>query len=152
MTTPIKRHHSLQPLSRDHHDALLLVWKIRKGISLNVDASRIQKYVDRFITEHLIPHFKIEEEHLFVLAEKDSAAVKQALAEHADLILLFNSEIKNYDLLNKIADLLEAHIRFEERVLFNEIQSVAGDAELKALEALHASHPFCDTEEEVFWK
>jgi len=38
MTTPIKRHNSLQPLSRDHHDGLLLKWKINKGISKGVEA------------------------------------------------------------------------------------------------------------------
>jgi hypothetical protein len=77
MTPPIKRHISLQPLSRDHHDGLLLKWKINQGISKGVDISRIQKYVDWFFKEHLIPHFRIEEDHLFAL-DKESASVKQA--------------------------------------------------------------------------
>ncbi|CDF79955.1 hypothetical protein BN863_22430 [Formosa agariphila KMM 3901] len=29
---PLKRHKSLQPLSRDHHHGLLLAWKIRADL------------------------------------------------------------------------------------------------------------------------
>jgi len=152
MPVPIKRHQSLQPLSRDHHDALLLCWKIRKGISKNVEAKRIQQYVDWFITEHLLPHFKMEEEYVFTLAQKNNPNVQQAIAEHAALVKLFNTGEKNYILLKSIADLLEAHIRFEERVLFNEIQSIASEEQLHQVTLLHNGISFCENEADVFWK
>ncbi|MFZ7145709.1 MAG: hemerythrin domain-containing protein [Bacteroidota bacterium] len=150
MKTPIKRHTSLQPLSRDHHDGLLLKWKINKGISKGVDVIRIQKYVDWFFKEHLIPHFRIEEDHLFTI-DKESDAVKQALLEHKELIRLFNIETKDEDLLVKIGNLLEDHIRFEERVLFNELQTKATEAELKEIEVLHYKGTSCDLVEDKFW-
>ncbi|MFZ7116456.1 MAG: hemerythrin domain-containing protein [Bacteroidota bacterium] len=150
MKTPIKRHTSLQPLSRDHHDGLLLKWKINKGISKGVDVIRIQKYVDWFFKEHLIPHFRIEEDHLFTI-DKESDAVKQALLEHKELIRLLNIETKDEDLLVKIGNLLEDHIRFEERVLFNELQTKATEAELKEIEVLHYKGTSCDLVEDKFW-
>lgn len=150
MKTPIKRHISLQPLSRDHHDGLLLKWKINKGISKGVDVSRIRKYVDWFFKEHLIPHFRIEEDHLFTI-DKESDAVKQALLEHKELIRLFNIETKDKDLLVTIGNLLEEHIRFEERVLFNELQAKATDAELKEIDVLHYKSTSCDLVEDKFW-
>jgi len=63
MTKPIKRHESIQPLSRDHHHGLLLSWKIRSGISKGVDINRIKKYADWFYTNHIKPHFGIEEKY-----------------------------------------------------------------------------------------
>ncbi len=150
MASPIKRHISLQPLSRDHHDGLLLKWKINKGISKGVDAVRIQKYVDWFFKEHLIPHFRIEEDHLFSI-DKESSSVKQALLQHKELISIFNVEVKDAETLIKIGDLLEEHIRFEERVLFNELQTKATELELKEIEALHNKGVSCDLVEDKFW-
>ena len=150
MTAPIKRHLSLQPLSRDHHDGLLLKWKINKGITKGIEISRIQKYVDWFFKEHLIPHFRIEEDHLFTI-DGESNSVKQALLEHNELIRLFNIEKKDEEVLIKIGNLLEDHIRFEERVLFNELQSKATNEELKEIEALHTKGTSCDLVEDKFW-
>ncbi len=42
---PQKRHIALQPLSREHHQGLLLSWKIRKGLSRKIEFDRIQNYV-----------------------------------------------------------------------------------------------------------
>lgn len=42
MSKSIKRTKALQPLSRDHHHGLLLCWKIRQGIKLNVEPERIK--------------------------------------------------------------------------------------------------------------
>lgn len=49
MTAPIKRHLSLQSLSRDHHEGLLIAFKIEKGMSENVEASVMQKHIDWFL-------------------------------------------------------------------------------------------------------
>lgn len=43
MSQPIKRHPSLQPLSREHHYGLLLSWKIREGFKREVPPERIKK-------------------------------------------------------------------------------------------------------------
>ena len=42
---PIKRSEELVSLSRDHHDGLLLSWKIRTGINKGIELKRIADYV-----------------------------------------------------------------------------------------------------------
>ncbi|WP_345006648.1 hypothetical protein [Snuella lapsa] len=44
------------------------------------------------------------------------------------------------------------HIRFEERILFQEIQSKATDAQLLIIENVHSSSTFEDKLDDEFWK
>lgn len=137
MNKPIKRHKALKPLSRDHHHGLLLSWKIRTGIKKEVEIERIKKYCDFFFEEELIPHFNIEEQYIFTLLDANDKLVKRALSEHRKLKRLFTKE--QFDVKNIVAieELLEKHIRFEERVLFNKIQEQATEKELEVVEKLH---------------
>ena len=149
---PIKRNENLKAISREHHHGLLLSWKIRAGFKKEVDPTRIKKYMDWFYTEHLLPHFEIEEKHIFSILGSENQLVKKALAEHRRLMRLFESEndlIKNIHL---IEEELESHIRFEERVLFNEIQVVATEEQLQLIELNHNDVEFIDNEIDVFWK
>jgi len=78
---PIKRSRSLAPLSRDHHDGLLLCWKIREGIRKAIEADRIRRYVAYCLEQQLALHFIEEEEVVFaVLAEDDPMAGSRAMA------------------------------------------------------------------------
>ena len=61
MPDPIKRHISLQPLSRQHHDGLLLRWKLKKGLQKEIKLERLKAYVDWFWSSHLKSHFEFEE-------------------------------------------------------------------------------------------
>ncbi len=149
---PLKRHKALQPLSRDHHHGLLLSWKIRSGFSKNIEFERIKTYADWFFEHQLIPHFDLEEEHIFPLLEADNDMVKRALAEHRRLKRLF-AETKDVEKsLHKIEEELEQHIRFEERILFPEIQKNATDAQLALIEDIHQDDRFEDNESDEFWK
>jgi len=47
---------------------------------------------------------------------------------------------------------LKDHIRFEERVLFNEIQSAATPLELEKIAQFHSDEKFKDNLNDVFWK
>ena len=149
---PQKRHKALQPLSREHHHGLLLSWKIRSGFSKNVDPKRIKKYADWFFKTHLIPHFEKEEAHIFTILENDNGLIKRALADHRRLNRLFNKNEDNTKTLSKIEEELEQHIRFEERVLFPEIQKVATEAQLKQIEKIHQPESFEDKLDDEFWK
>lgn len=149
---PLKRHKALQPLSRDHHHGLLLSWKIRSGFSKNIEFERIKTYADWFFEHQLIPHFDLEEEHIFPLLEADNDMVKRALAEHRRLKRLF-AETKDVEKsLHKIEEELEQHIRFEERILFPEIQKNATEAQLALIEDIHQDDRFEDNESDEFWK
>lgn len=149
---PQKRHKALQPLSREHHHGLLLSWKIRSGFSKDVDPKRIRIYADWFYENHLIPHFEMEEAHIFNILESENELVKRALAEHRRLKRLFGQREDDTKTLSKIEEELEQHIRFEERVLFPEIQKVASEAELLQIEKIHQPEAFIDKLDDEFWR
>ncbi len=88
---PIKRDKALQGISREHHHGLLLCWKIRSGFAKNISNVRIKKYTDWFYETHLIPHFELEENHIFPILGEQNEMVKKALTEHRRLKHLFNN-------------------------------------------------------------
>ena len=149
--TPIKRHKGLQPLSRDHHHGLLLSWKIREGFRRNVDIARIKRYADHFFAQELEPHFELEEQHVFPILGDDHELVRRALTEHRRLRRLFADGNDPQRSLSLIEEELEAHIRFEERVLFQEIQTMATTAQLAEVERIHSTAAEFGKWEDEFW-
>ncbi|MBA6151233.1 hemerythrin domain-containing protein [Gelidibacter maritimus] len=148
---PLKRHKALQPFSREHHHGLLLSWKIRTGFSKNIEIERIKTYADWFFENELIPHFELEEAHIFPLLDADHELIKRALAEHRRLKRLFNDEKDIEKSLHKIEEELEQHIRFEERILFPEIQKTATEAQLALIAEVHHDEGFVDNVSDEFW-
>lgn len=149
---PIKRHKAIQPLSREHHQGLLLCWKIRKGFETEVEPERIKNYTDWFWENQLEEHFKIEEKYVFPILGAENDLVKQALEEHEHLAALFSQEHEISLALEMIKNDLEGHIRFEERVLFNKIQEKATADELKEIQQHHDKEITCGVWEDEFWK
>lgn len=149
---PQKRHKALQPLSREHHHGLLLSWKIRSGFNKGIDPDRIRVYADWFFENHLIPHFEIEETHIFPILDPSHDLIKRALADHRRLKRLFTENDDDTKTLSKIEEELEQHIRFEERILFPEIQKVATEAQLKHIEIIHQPEHFEDKIDDEFWR
>jgi len=152
MNKPIKRHKSLQPLSREHHYSLLLCWKIRMGFKKGVEAPRIKQYADWFFAHHIQPHFDAEEQYIFPIMGMDHELVKKAMSDHRRLIRLFNELDEIEKTLGQIEEELEQHIRFEERVLFNKIQQVATPEQLKLFDQHHTEEPFLENTDDEFWK
>lgn len=148
---PLKRHQALQPLSRDHHHGLLLCWKIRTGFGKGVEPNRIKSYADWFFENHLIPHFKMEEQHIFSLLEDGNALKQKALDDHKGLISLFSKTGEVAKTLSDIEKQLDDHIRFEERVLFPEIQKIATEEQFETIETMHHEKPFVDNVADAFW-
>jgi len=147
---PIKRIEELQPLSREHHFGLLLCWKIRTGIKKNIDFERIKKYIDWFWENHLIQHFETEEKYIFPILGNNHPFVKQAKLEHWQLKKLFKDITEPEKSIILIEKKLEKHIRFEERVLFNEIQKIAFSYELEIISKNHSSE-FKENWHDNFW-
>ena len=153
MKKPIKRHEALKPLSREHHHGLLLCWKIRQGVRKKVEVSRIKAYTEWFKIHYLDPHFEVEEEHIFPVLGNDHELVKRALKEHRRLKRLFSQDTEVEIALNNIEEELDSHIRFEERVLFNEIQEVASAEQLADIEKHHNGIQFSDDDwQDHFWE
>lgn len=151
---PIKRAKDLQPLSRDHHQGLLLSWKIRTGLEKNVSLERIKNYCGLFFIEELIPHFNLEELYLFTILDKNDPDIKKALSEHQKLKKLFMEKTNLHKNIVAIEEELEKHIRFEERILLNKIQEVATPAQLQKVAEIHAinSSEKLETWEDKFWE
>jgi len=135
---PIKRHKAMQPFSRQHHFGLLFSWKIRKGFHKNIEVGRLQKYATWFYENEIKPHFRDEELYLFPILETGNEMVERALKEHRRIKRLFNDTINPEKSLHQLEEELDAHIRFEERVLFNEIQNVATPEQLQKIEEIHS--------------
>ena len=149
---PLKRHKALQPLSREHHHSLLLSWKIRRGFHNKVDVERIKTYTDWFYKNHVEPHFTLEEEMIFPILNNDHELIKKAISEHRRLQRLFNDSDDIEKSLSLLEEELEKHIRFEERILFPEIQQNATTEQLKAIEIHHGETAFEDNITDEFWK
>ena len=144
----MKRHPALIPLSHDHHDALMVAQALILGQS---PAPRSDWPTDRrtqgnrviaFFTHTLRSHFEVEEAHLFptVLAHLPGEAdlVAQLLDEH-DAIRNQVRELERDPTtaltvrLPALGRLLEAHVRREERVLFETMQREMQPDDLVAL-------------------
>ncbi|MCR8668672.1 hemerythrin domain-containing protein [Aestuariibaculum sp. M13] len=149
---PLKRHKALQPLSREHHHGLLLAWKIRIGFKKNIEPKRIYQYANWFYKTHLISHFKMEELYVFTILEEKNELIKQALNDHEVIRNLFENIDVDSKTLSDIAETLDNHIRFEERVLFPKIQEVATESQLLQIEKIHQSDAFEDNLSDEFWK
>lgn len=148
---PLKRVIELQTLSHDHHHALQLCWKIRTGLSKKIAPERIKTYTDWFYKNHLCEHFKIEEDVVFSVLESNNELVQRALSEHKNLTTLFTSEVNIKETLEKIEKDLKAHIRFEERELFTEIQNIATTSQLQKISLAHSDEAFKENNSDEFW-
>ena len=148
----LKRQKWLIHYSHEHHYALQLCWKIRKGIQMkSISPERIKRYADWFYHEVLLPHIQDEEVNLFpVLNEKDEN-IQLAIFQHRELQAFFANTDASFQTLNMIADKLESHIRFEERILFELIQRQATEQQIEAIKNEHKGQIFKDNEEDVFW-
>jgi hypothetical protein len=154
---PVKRNQHIVQLSKDHHFTLLFCWKIRKGLRLKVEVSRIKNYVAYFWQTHMRPHF-IDEETILFAPVKNDDAVWRALNEHAvikqqtDTIMgLENVEPLQ---LRALADMVENHVRYEERKLFPHLENILTEDQLKQIgNELQRTHVACNNEfSDQFWK
>lgn len=152
----MKRHESMVALSRDHHFGLLFCWKIRQGIRKLVSPERMQSYVQYFWDRHLRQHFEEEEGILFAALQDDLC--HRAISEHNSIRQLTEKIIHIApvlpDQLSLLADSIDRHIRFEERILFPHLeQKLSGDilADIGIrLTLLHEAQPK-DNYADEFW-
>lgn len=149
---PIKRSEFLKPLSREHHHGLLFCWKIRAGIKKNVEVSRIKKYSDWFYQNYLVPHFEVEEKYVFPILGNDNELIKKAVSEHRKMKQLFESTTEFEKKMGLIEEELKNHIRFEERILFDEIQKIATAEQLQSMEVNHSDEKYVDNLTDPFWE
>lgn len=149
---PLKRHKALQPLSRQHHFGLLFSWKIRKGFSKNIEMTRLAAFTKWFYETEIVAHFEAEEKYVFTILNADHELIIRALEDHKIIRNLFEDEQNYSETLAALGDQLEQHIRFEERVLFKEIQEVATPEQLQKIEDIHQNLEASANYSDPFWE
>lgn len=143
----MKRHASLIPLSHDHHMTLLLAQVIKKdapaypGMSKNPNDKA--GYIKTHYETHLVKHFEKEEKILFPFVKgrdkEIDALIEELIKDHREIaknILSINEAPDLVEHLNGLGELMDQHIRKEERVLFERIPELFSEEELKSLEKL----------------
>ena len=132
----MKRQQALQQLSRDHHRALEVALKLRRATSEAAGSVRTEFL--EFWHEHGALHFRIEEDALLprsapYVSPTDPAVVR-VLTDHVEIrrraAELETSPAVPHEELNSLGELLNDHVRHEERVLFPMIEERMPAAEL----------------------
>ncbi len=140
----MRRHESLIPLSRFHRSVLFVAQMAKrngpqfKGYPTDIEGKA--RYAVEFFADKLQAHFQLEETKLLpVIKGKDTeldAIISEIEAEHVHLTHLFEGLKSPSDTESQLDELgfaLEAHVRKEERVLFQKIQVVLTESELQQL-------------------
>ena len=126
-----KRHPSLIPLCQDHHHGLALAIRCRKQALGQLNPGHpqgIEEHVNEvkdFFLKKLCSHFEAEEMVLFPLISSHYSDAKRMTAdllhEHEQIRQGITSLDQKFELpkaLFDLGDILERHIRREERELF----------------------------------
>jgi hemerythrin-like domain-containing protein len=128
----LKRTRQLKPLSSEHHQALLVAFQLKKGIAGHAESAGAPKDLPgllslarRFADAILKAHTRAEEELLGqFLSDPD---MRRLSGEHGDLHRFVETarSAKPPEMraaLLAFADLLERHVRWEERELFPAVE------------------------------
>lgn len=125
------RNEALIPLSHDHHHGLVVALRLKKGgpaspnDSWLAGADNQTPQLIKFADNELLHHFQLEEELLFPVLlglgiDEVSILTRELLSEHTAMRTSLDAIRLSSDAtsLKHFGDLLETHIRKEERVLF----------------------------------
>jgi iron-sulfur cluster repair protein YtfE (RIC family) len=126
----VKRNPAIQPLSRQHHTLLLAVLLLKKGIARKASLAVMVTFLNEVWYDVLQPHLQQEEEILIplfsqALLEKENQTILDEHKKLEELHQQLNSEIATQEQLEAFVDLLEKHIRYEERIYFPKVESLA---------------------------
>jgi mannose-6-phosphate isomerase-like protein (cupin superfamily) len=128
----MKRHPALVHLSHDHHHALVEARRLKRAAAAPEPAPAAAAFA-AFFADVTVQHFREEEEELFPLAATSEEArplLVQALLDHQQLHALA-ARLQELDgqsaTMMELADLLEEHVRREERELFPLLERIAAD-------------------------
>jgi hemerythrin-like domain-containing protein len=150
--TPLKRHKALQNLSREHHDSLVFVLRLQKGVAKKASMQEMDDYISWYWNAHLKAHFQMEEDHLFPKLESEEIFVMNALKDHKLINKLIQLQPKSYKSIAHLYELLKVHIHFEERELFMLIQQELSSEELAEFERIHTQQLDCGVWINRFWE
>jgi hemerythrin-like domain-containing protein len=152
---PLRRNENIIPLSKDHHTTLLFCWKIKQGIKLGAEPGTIKNYLAYFWKDHMEPHFREEEEILF--SPLVDEMVQKAIAEHHQIkdqvkkIMSLDGDAVIPE-LSLLSDIVDDHVRYEERQLFPHLEQTLGEDDLNIIgRQLAMKMHLPDIFKEEFW-
>jgi hemerythrin-like domain-containing protein len=141
----MKRSRELKPLSSEHHQALLVAFQLKKGLAGHAESAGAPKDLPglaglarRFEEQVFRGHARAEEELLGkYLAPDDMTRLRSEHAELHRLVAAARGEgaAELRPNLGAFADLLERHVRWEERELFPYAEDHVDDATLASIGA-----------------
>jgi hemerythrin-like domain-containing protein len=148
----MKRHPALRDLSSDHHQGLVHARRLVKAAGTGDGIEPAARDFLDFWREHTTRHFREEEEVLLPAyarhADASDPAVVRVLVDHvhirrlaADIDRMLSAGESPATAMRQVGEMLRAHIRHEEDVLFPLIEQALPDAELWALPALMGHVP-----------
>jgi iron-sulfur cluster repair protein YtfE (RIC family) len=153
---PLKRNENIRAISKDHHWGLLFCWKIKTGLNNNIEPERLKKYLNHFWEGHLKGHFHDEEVLLFSRVNDDLC--NKGKLDHQLITALILKIIDKKDAstndLQALIEMLQAHIRFEERILFPHFENILSSEILLSIGDLLAKEHNSEYEENYpdnFW-
>ena len=155
-TKPIKRSEQLAPLSREHHEGLLFAWKIIRGMENKTPMDVMRKYTLWYWKHHIKPHFFHEEKILVPYLPTGHPLAVKMMEEHdqiRELVLGLDYEPDKRALVI-LTDLLNRHIRFEERELFAYLEEHLSAEQLNTIYKQLEKNPVHFEEEwkDEFWE
>jgi hemerythrin-like domain-containing protein len=134
------RDKNLIPLSRQHQHALALCVRIYRAQPIGKSETEVwQLEIEKQFEQEMKNHFSAEESVLFPTARHFSELVPlvdDLIADHFSLRKLFSQaerRLMSSETLPEFAQQLSAHIRKEERQLFERMQKLMTTAELDML-------------------
>lgn len=159
----LQRHIALQSLSKQHHQGLLVSLLLEKGLKKKASLKEMRDFILQFWQDELVLHFELEETVLMPYAEMYKALMpsllqmKQEHQEIKQIIHRINNEARaeHSETIAAFAGLIEKHIRFEERSLFNSLQEALKEDELKDVQKKLSVLPerdFCTRYAVKFWE
>lgn len=140
----MKRHESLAPLSREHHEALILAQLLKKNApsyrGLPADMPGKVSYAKKIFEDTLKQHFS-DEESILRMAKGISPQVDTMSAdiinEHSVLTSMFGAlGAATVESLDELGHFLGRHIRKEERELFPLLEKHCDDAMLEKIKSV----------------
>jgi len=134
----MKRARELRGLSEDHHHGLVLARKAKRAGAGEGETtpSEVWAEVEAQFAVELAPHFLIEETLIApeLTAAGEDALVTRLLEEHRTLrACVLPGSGRTPEDLTRFGELLESHIRFEERELFETAQTCMTPEALSAV-------------------
>lgn len=125
---------ALLSLSREHHSSLVMARTARRAANENendamarsVAMTAAMASIEAHWHTLMAAHFEREERLIRIAQDAlDPQAVTRVLTEHAELRILAAGPcaLEPAARLRRFADLISAHVRYEERTLFPQLQS-----------------------------